>query len=438
MAAPSSTATPAPAAAATGPSPSKAIVDALVYVQEVVAGAAMLLQEMPAEVVPILGTVCKTFLAFEQLAETAKSNREALSMLQDLCKSVVNGVLDSRKERPSILKEGFAQLQEQVDKAVEVAKLCNGSCMRRLLWARKIRNDIAGIRADVLAYCAVINLVLADDIHANLADTQAAVANTQATVADTQATVADTQATVADTHATVADTHATVADTQAKVEQIATDLDDKLEEMTRLAKTQAGYEAMQTEMEALKDELEAMGKKVESNDKLEAEREKKELLGAMERAMERALEARVQGVEQLKDAQNTLGAMEEGVASERKAPEDRNKEPETKHQISQDLDDILQTALEEVEITMANARDATSGMLGVPAAVSEKYLAPLVSAAKEARLAGSTSPKAQELLAAVDEDQIGAHAVGAKDRVVAAVETTLADINDAAANISLR
>lgn len=81
--------------------------------------------------------------------------------------------------------------------------------------------------------------------------------------------MADTQATVADTQATVADTQTTVADTQAKVEQIATDLDDKLEEMTRLAKTQAGHQAMETEMAALRDELEAMGKKVESNDKLE-------------------------------------------------------------------------------------------------------------------------------------------------------------------------
>lgn len=38
----------------------------------------------------------------------------------------------------------------------------------------------------------------------------------------------------------------------------------------------------------------------------------------------------------------------------------------------------------------------------------------------------------QQLLGAVDEDQIGTYAIGAKDRVLAASETTLADIDDAA------
>lgn len=38
----------------------------------------------------------------------------------------------------------------------------------------------------------------------------------------------------------------------------------------------------------------------------------------------------------------------------------------------------------------------------------------------------------QQLLAAVDEDRIGTHAVGAKDRVLAASKATLADITDSA------
>lgn len=38
----------------------------------------------------------------------------------------------------------------------------------------------------------------------------------------------------------------------------------------------------------------------------------------------------------------------------------------------------------------------------------------------------------QQLLGAVEEDQIGTYAIGAKDRVLAASETTLADIDDAA------
>eukprot|EP00752_Nemacystus_decipiens_P009380 g8383.t1 len=111
-------------------------------------------------------------------------------------------------------------------------------------------------------------------------------------------------------------------------------------------------------------------------------------------------------------------------------------------------------ALEKVENAMASAREATSGMLepdsddedsdssrrpsmmGAPAAVSEEDLAPLVAAAKKARVAGSTAPQVQQLLDAVDEDQIGTHAPGAKDRVVAASKTTLADISDSATKAS--
>ncbi|CAM9886122.1 unnamed protein product, partial [Ectocarpus sp. 12 AP-2014] len=112
-------------------------------------------------------------------------------------------------------------------------------------------------------------------------------------------------------------------------------------------------------------------------------------------------------------------------------------------------------ALEKVEKSMAEARAATSGMLEpdsddedgpdvsrrssmirAPAAVSEEDLAPLVLAAKKARAAGSTAPQVQQLLSAVDEDKIGTYAIGAKDRVVAASETTLADIDDAAVKAS--
>ncbi|CAB1114761.1 unnamed protein product [Ectocarpus sp. CCAP 1310/34] len=121
-------------------------------------------------------------------------------------------------------------------------------------------------------------------------------------------------------------------------------------------------------------------------------------------------------------------------------------------------------ALEKVEKFMAEARAATRGMLEpdsddedgpnvsrrpsmirAPAAVSEEDLAPLVLAAKKARAAGSTAPQVwkgdvppqvRQLLGAVDEDKIGTYAIGAKDRVVAASETTLADIDDASTKAS--
>ncbi|CAM9301743.1 unnamed protein product, partial [Scytosiphon promiscuus] len=114
-------------------------------------------------------------------------------------------------------------------------------------------------------------------------------------------------------------------------------------------------------------------------------------------------------------------------------------------------------ALMKVEKAMADAKNATSGMLepdsddedamssmsgsrrssmGTPDAVTEQDLAPLVAAAKKARAAGSTVPQVQQLLAAVDEDKIGTHAVGARERVVAASVTTIADINDSATKAS--
>lgn len=161
MAAPSSTVPVA--AAATGASPTDDDVGFLKYVQEIMSGTATFMQEMPAGV----GPLCKTFLAFEQLVETAKSNKEALSTLRDLCDVVIKGVLDKRSARSGLTKEGFAKLKEHVDKADEVAKLCNGvgtkKSWKRFLLTRKISKDIAAVRIDVLAFCSANTLVLGDD-----------------------------------------------------------------------------------------------------------------------------------------------------------------------------------------------------------------------------------------------------------------------------------
>lgn len=130
MAAPSSTV----------PCPTNAGVDVLTYVEEVVVGAAMLLQQAP-----VVGDVCAMFLSFQQLVETAKSNTEDLEVLRDLCDVVIKGVLDKRSDRSGLLK-GFAALEKHVKKAEEVSKLCNGAgirdTIRRCLLARKISGDI--------------------------------------------------------------------------------------------------------------------------------------------------------------------------------------------------------------------------------------------------------------------------------------------------------
>ncbi len=176
MAAPSNT---LPAAVAPVPSSSNADAGALGYLRKVLAGESMVLQDAPLAIaseaagllqeVPIVGIVCKTFLAVEQLVDTASSNKEDLTTLRDLCGAGIKGVLDKRKSSPGLLKQGFAKLEEHVLKAEEVAKLCSGDRTRdklkRFALARKISKDIAAARSDILAFCTVNTLVLADDTH---------------------------------------------------------------------------------------------------------------------------------------------------------------------------------------------------------------------------------------------------------------------------------
>lgn len=139
----------------------------------------MLLQDAPVAIsseaaglladVPIVGIVCKTFLSFEQLVQTARSNKDDLKVLLELCDVVITGVLDNRSERPAALFKGFVALEKHVKKAGRVAKRCNGVSikdkMRQFVLARSICRDIVAVRNDVLAFCTANNLVLANDIH---------------------------------------------------------------------------------------------------------------------------------------------------------------------------------------------------------------------------------------------------------------------------------
>lgn len=148
------------------------------YLRDFVSGTAFLLQDMPVTVateaaglikdVPIVGMVCKTFLSFEQLVQTARSNKEDLAVLLELCDVVITGVLDNREERPALFK-GFVALEKHVKKAGKVAKRCNGvglkDKMRQFVLARSICRDIVSVRNDVLAFCTANNLVLANEIH---------------------------------------------------------------------------------------------------------------------------------------------------------------------------------------------------------------------------------------------------------------------------------
>lgn len=143
------------------------------YVREVISETTATLKEMPLAValeaaglvkdVPIVSIVCKTFLSFEQLVETARSNKEDLATLLELCGVVIEGLLDKRSDRTGLFK-GFTALENHVNKAKEVANLCNGR-VRRLILPGKICREIIAVRNDILAFCTAINLVFAHDTH---------------------------------------------------------------------------------------------------------------------------------------------------------------------------------------------------------------------------------------------------------------------------------
>lgn len=173
MAAPSST---VPAA-----SPTNSDVSFFTYVREVVVGTATVMQDAPlavmteaahlVEEVPFVGIVCKTFLAFEQLVDTARSNKDDLGVLLELVEVVVEGVLDRRSDRSGLFA-GFRALETHVKKAEEVAKLCNGNRVRdkvkQAVLARKICKDIAAVKDSVESFCAANNLVLGNDLHVSI------------------------------------------------------------------------------------------------------------------------------------------------------------------------------------------------------------------------------------------------------------------------------
>lgn len=162
------------APASTVPSPPKDKISFFSYVREVSSGTVALLQDTPEAVaaeaawllqeVPVVGLVCKTFIVFEQLVDTARSNKEDLATLRDLCEVVIKGVLDKRSVHSGLLEEGFMTLEQHVNRAKEVATLCNGR-VKQFVLSRRICSDIAAVRNDVLAFCAANNLALASDIH---------------------------------------------------------------------------------------------------------------------------------------------------------------------------------------------------------------------------------------------------------------------------------
>ncbi|CAM9716099.1 unnamed protein product [Ectocarpus sp. 6 AP-2014] len=195
------------------PSQTNSEVSFFAYLREVLSGAATSSEEVPVAVAseaahlveefPVVGIVCKTLLAFEQLAETARSNKVDLATLRELCCVVVTEVLDKRSDR-SGLSKGFEALEKHVNKAEEVALLCNnGGRLKRQVLARRICEDIVSVMNDVVEFCAANNVAISNETH-------------------------------------------------AKVVKLGVALDDKIEATQRLTMTQADHEAEEKEMEDLR------------------------------------------------------------------------------------------------------------------------------------------------------------------------------------------
>lgn len=159
-----------PTAAATGPCSTNADAGVLTYrcVEEVVTGAATLLHQ-----VPVVGDVCASFLSLNQLVETARSNKEDLANLSELCDVVIKGVLDKRSEHSCLLKGFVCGARKTRDKSrEEVSKLCNGvgikGSVKRCVLARKISNDIAAAGSNIVSFAIVNNLTITNDLHVSM------------------------------------------------------------------------------------------------------------------------------------------------------------------------------------------------------------------------------------------------------------------------------
>lgn len=136
-------------------------VGVLNYVGETVANAAAVLQA-----VPVVGAVCATFLSFEQLVDRAKSNKQELVVLRELCDFVIKWVLNRRSGSSGLLREAFLTLEKYVERGNAVANQCS-SCggVRNFILSRKICKAISSVRNDVLHFCATINLAVNSDLH---------------------------------------------------------------------------------------------------------------------------------------------------------------------------------------------------------------------------------------------------------------------------------
>ncbi|CAN0454055.1 unnamed protein product, partial [Ectocarpus sp. 8 AP-2014] len=139
-------------------------VSVLTYIREFTAGAATLLQEIPA-----VGIACKTYLAFEDLVQTATSNKLELCVLGELIELVLQRYVKRCAEREHRgVREELVALENHIKSAEGVAGLCNGKGLKRLkhlTLCRRICNEIESVRKNVVHFCTINNLILSSELH---------------------------------------------------------------------------------------------------------------------------------------------------------------------------------------------------------------------------------------------------------------------------------
>ena len=135
------------------------------YLQEAVTGVAGLLQGFP-----VVGAVCQIFLSFSDVVETAKSNKDDLTELQELCDLVIKGVLQQRWEQKTgdDLRDGFENLRVNIERAHAIATKCRGNAVKQFLFSRRTSKDIAAIRKSVMGLCTANTLALSASMHVSL------------------------------------------------------------------------------------------------------------------------------------------------------------------------------------------------------------------------------------------------------------------------------
>ena len=141
----------APTCTATNPDPAKISADRLSeQVREVASGSSILAQEIPGARV-----LCQGLLSMTSLVDTAQGNKEELTCLLMLCDVATTKVLEDHYCRePSVLLKDLALLKKCIERAKEVAVLCNKKGLLSMLMIRKrkkIRRDIAAVEAELVS-----------------------------------------------------------------------------------------------------------------------------------------------------------------------------------------------------------------------------------------------------------------------------------------------